>query len=678
MKARHITLFLIIISLSTFSFGLQISSTNGRTVVSKKDANGIHTERELQVVMDGYNYGQYSPQGGYYTYSSYFGGNAQFNVLIDTASPITWIPMQTIFSNTYWSYGYNCTYSYCTISNASNTTFNTYVGQVQGEILTLYIEVWDYFYSSVVSANYIDNAYSIKQLQMAGIGSKTSNPYFQGVLGLGLYNSSTGPSYSTILDSLYTSSDVNANNFVLFLQGNPYQTYQQWYLYFNEPFSSNYYNNYATQSNWWYVSLANDGEWSFQFSDYSLDDNSETVSAGTTTALIASGSQYIGVPQNDFNQILDYINDSYTCSVFNNTGIWCKCASGNYGNMPNITIKTLQTQYELSIPPWSYVIYYPYSYWNDILLANENDNMDLFITELKQNMTTLINQSNSTTSSIQANLGTYYTTSYNQYGGYEGPFYQYASGGVIGQGDLCQILIQPVTSQYGYNNSAYSNYWILGIPFLQSFLTMFDQDNFRLGFAPAYQSNLYTLYSYSYSSHHGMTTGALVGTILGSVGTFILFAVLIGCCCKKAKQRRLNRKNKNPQVPQAVLVVSPQNYLQQPLMQQPAPQYQPYQQIAYPVAQYDPTTQQQQQTATMNYYPQYNPQPGQIQGQVPQLQGAIPAFPQFNQQPQYGQTHYPQSYDKPQNITQNQVGKNENFPTFENPTPKPPGDETPQ
>ena len=455
-----------------------------------------------------------SPNGNFYDSEIEFGmnPNLKFNLILDTTSPYIWIPSPLYKEIQWFKNPFDCDESSTCFETQEEILFNESWGGISGNVTWETLNISNRTINqTIILADNIDAEYI--ELESQILGKITSNLTdlklsFQGVLGLGLLPSANNSTYITLVENLYILKIIEQRWFIMYLQGNPYSNEQYSEICFDEhPYSR------MSQKNFNKVPLLGKSEWSFSFQKYNIDGQIKfpsNVNIQEGNAILASANQYIVLPPADYNTVINLATNSSKC--FGSIGMFCQCENGNLQKFSNITI--IANGIFLSIPPWAYVIYYHNA--NYTKLFNNPQRMSEFI----ENYVETPNIQLETNHNEVLKLNKSYS---NQYGGYQGPFYPYANGSVEGTGDLCQILIK--------KSLVNESKWILGIPFLQNYVILFDEINKSIGFAPAIQPFLGYYKQEKIESSWGLTL--LLGCIIMGL---IIFCILFStsCICKKS------------------------------------------------------------------------------------------------------------------------------------------------
>ena len=406
-------------------------------------------------------------------------------LLLDTGSSWTWIPSGN---------NYQCSNSStCNFTDIS-TSYSSYNGNVSGQIA---------FDTLTVGSLVIPNSSFIiaNSFSSISIYNEFSYPVYNGVLGLG-FQSDT--SYLNIVDTLYNNNNITNDLFSLYVTGNPYLQEQNSVLYFG-----GYDTSLMTTGDINYINLVqNASSWTFEFTEYQMGSWGRYNST-LNQATVVSGSQFIGLPQSDFNNLYSQFQNKFNCTFDINNNLACQCPYGNISNFQNISL-VVSDNLILSIPTWAYIIYNPSLFYNIMIGANDSMAHDNEISEY------------------------FYEEEAGPYGGYLGPYYSY--GSLINYGDYCQILLEPT------NDTT----WILGTPFLQNYYTIFSKGDKNLGFALAYQPDLE--FYVVIDNDSSMATWWIY--VLGIPIFVVIIGIMIKQFCTKKKKTEVD--NNNPDLQNAL------------------------------------------------------------------------------------------------------------------------------
>ena len=454
-----------------------------------------------------------------YGIQSYIGTpNISTSLLLDTGSSWTWVPLYNL------NYTDDSEYRCINSTTCSNTTayinYSNYQGLIQGwvvtDVMTIDSATFDNF-----TFLYADN------YEYESIYDLPYYPVYDGVLGLGLNSNS---SYLSLLDFLYQNGNISEYYFSLYVEGNPYSNIQSSFVDFGNYDEEFIYQNSSFQ----YIPLVEGAEdWSIEFTNYSLG-NIGTYQPTYGQAVVASGSQYIGVPSSDFDNIYDQFgNNQINCNYFNSKFL-CQCKYGNISGFPNISLTT-STGFQLSIPSWAYIIYIPYESYKNLFLSIDfaQNNEEGQEEEGEE-------EEGEGESNEYEEIEDFYDQ-YGPYGGYMGPYYPYPSIGSLTPGDFCQVLIQP--SNVSSNNSNMTNRWILGTPFLQNYYTLFFKQNSSLGFAQANQTLLKFFKPIAENSIKE-TKSAIWAIILSISGSLLIIILIVVVVKHYSKANAIERRDR--------------------------------------------------------------------------------------------------------------------------------------
>ena len=520
----HLRFALVALLILQISHSLRIKSSRP-SLHSTKFVNNLQLQSKINLNLDfeassklpetdeeenGEEYQDEEYFSNIYGIETYIGTpNISTSLLLETGSSWTWVPLYNFSESD--DAEYRCINS----TTCSNTTayinYTNYEGLVQGWVVTDVMKIdsttFDNF--TFLYADYYEYESTYDSFFY---------PIYGGVLGLGLNSNS---SYPSLLDSLCQNGNISECYFSLFVEGNPYSTIQNSWVNFGNYDKEFIYQN----SSFEYIPLIDGAEdWSFEITNYGLG-NIGTYQPTIGQALIASGSQYIGMPSSDFENIYSQFKDNeINCNYVYPTFL-CQCKYGNISGFPNISLTT-PSGFQLSIPSWAYIIYTPYESYSSFLFSNKESQEG--------------EEEGEGGEGEETNLYEEYEDFYEEngpYGGYLGPYYPYPSIRYLTPGDLCQVLIQPS------NSSNVTNGWILGTPFLQNYYTIFSKQNQSLGFIQANQTLLEFFTPIPMVENTKETTAAIWGIILGVIGSLLVILLIIAVVKNYNKANAIENKN---------------------------------------------------------------------------------------------------------------------------------------
>lgn len=401
-----------------------------------------------------------------------------------------------------------------------------------------------------------------------------------GIYGLGLDKNGQCP----FLENLYEAGLISQKYFTLFLTYDPYNT-----DVLSELIVDGYDSTYVNDtSDFVYVPLVDNTTWSINIDQVSVNNTQDNSSIGASgvEAIISSGTPFIGLP---FNMFYDFLNalGNDTVAYEDENGYAVQCPNVDFTSFPILYFQSGSQVF--AIPPEAYLTFDGSRSFASVSLNNPTPQTMTYLFENEDEDSDSESDSEFDSSSDSSSDG--YTdtdsesegtdtsdgdedyssdsnfetdasydgdtddtnTIYNfyNYNNYYGggaiiyglfPYsnsYTYNSSTVITQGpihlqpealfnDLCWLNIQPLLL-------ASENNIILGAPFLQSYYTLFDAENMRVGFVQAHQPVSFELISAS-SSPAESTSSNMKWFIIG--GGILAFVILMITCayCMNAQQ----------------------------------------------------------------------------------------------------------------------------------------------
>ena len=406
--------------------------------------------------------------------------NLSYTLLVDTGLSYTWLSYN--YSPPFM-YPFSCTSNSTTcIQNETTINLDFYQDTIEGYIAQDTVTIGDITLSNqdLILATNISQLYlDYNQYPLNAFGI-LNNPTFDGYLGLGPNPQANG--YHSIIENILNLNSTAKSEqwFSLFISIDTQNSQDNLSELMIQGFNSLHLKDQISPFN--YTNSISNTSWTINLTNVTYANN-EIIN--TTPALIASGIPYIAIDKESFGifwNLLVY-NLSLSCIQYSVTNdisyIACTCSGGDISAFPPLMFNV--GQYELEIP----------------------------------------------------------ASSYTQYLGYSGG--EEADTGE--SEDLCLIAVYPLVSSFGFNNSNYSNTWILGTPFLQTYYTIFNLGNMSLGFASSVQMP---------SGSSETPTGAFINVLEMIGGMLIALCIIVAILkiCKPANrpQRQANNEEDANQV----------------------------------------------------------------------------------------------------------------------------------
>ena len=454
---NHVFLYIMLIMSLIFC----LAKANLKIKVST--SNNIFFQ-ELSSKADYYNISLSNKNNFGYDSNIFIGSlNAAFNMQFDTATSLIWIPSSSS-SDKYFLNKFNCSESTTCHFDTNNLTNYIYPqGVLSGYQVTDTIKF---------PKGYLLDENSLT-LPMPLILATDIDPIFDkictgdGVFGLGLGLDET----QSIIDILYNENLIQSRWFSLFLTNDPYYSDS-----LSELIIQGYDPTYVEQgSSFIYLPIANPNLWSINISNFSIgymNNNTFKPVNPSVYGILASANSNIGINPDDLQNLWDVIVNYYnnTCNYNNTIGYFCYCEKGNINTFPNITITSGNLIF--TIPSSQYISYSNGKFYDDYIYQPE-EAVDTFINTSKQNDMIMTKKESHRRIQTKKQIHTRIELNYN-------------IAGDEFEGNLCLLKIEATNDTFNYE-PLYQGQWMLGIPLLELYYTIYNKDNMSIGFSGSVQ-----------------------------------------------------------------------------------------------------------------------------------------------------------------------------------------------